>query len=158
MNVFQLTDSFTRPGDTSSYADGDLVANSTTAGEVVPLEFNPGDKGAHVVGIRITKTDESDVSNADFSLRLFSEEPTSAAGDNEAMSHDVAGHLATIDVGAMAAYTDDASVLMIYGHSDFAEGIYVPGKVWALVEANAAYGPANAEVFTVTLTCVNKIK
>jgi hypothetical protein len=30
---------FTRPSDTTAYASGDLVANSTTAGSVVPMSF-----------------------------------------------------------------------------------------------------------------------
>jgi len=31
--------SFTRPANTTAYADGDLVANSATAASVVPLTF-----------------------------------------------------------------------------------------------------------------------
>ena len=38
-DFFNQSQSFTRPGDTTPYASGDLVANSTTAGSVVPLTF-----------------------------------------------------------------------------------------------------------------------
>jgi hypothetical protein len=31
--------SFTRPADATAYASGDIVANSVTAGSVVPLNF-----------------------------------------------------------------------------------------------------------------------
>ena len=37
--IITPTDSFTRPANTTQYAANDLVANSTTAGSVVPLSF-----------------------------------------------------------------------------------------------------------------------
>jgi hypothetical protein len=39
MQVWNPSASFTRPNNTTAYASGQLVANSTTAGSVAPMAF-----------------------------------------------------------------------------------------------------------------------
>lgn len=150
--IRKLKASFTRPNNATDYADNDLVANNTSAGSVTPMEFHVGPNGGRVVAIRIEKSDGSDVTAADFSIRLFDSSPTVANGDNGAISHNVSGHLKTVDVGAMVAGTDDAYVMIHLGETGFEGGAYCAGPiVYGLLEANAAYVPAALEVFTVYL-------
>lgn len=142
-----ITDSFSRPADTTQYTGGDLVANSTTAGSVVPLTFNVGRGGIRVKGAFITKTDETDLTAADFSLHLFGSSPTVANGDNGTLSYNYAAKFADIDFATMVAATDVAWA--------FSQGLdlnyYTTGNIYGLIEADGTYTPASAEVFSVTL-------
>jgi hypothetical protein len=145
--------SVTRPADTTAYASGDLIANSTTAGSVVPMTFNPVTRGAgrsaQIRRVRISKTGTS-VTNASVRLHLYNTSSITAAnGDNGAWSTDkAANHSGYVDVTIDQAFTDGAfgqatceintNALTLYG----------------LLEARGAYTPASAEVFTVTLESV----
>lgn len=142
--------SFTRPADITAYADGDLVANSTTAGSVAPLAFNvPPD--AEISRVRISKSGTG-VANSTFRVHLYTASPTVANGDNGAFSSNQA-----------ASLLGDFEVVVDRACSDGAVGVGGPRRgsslrlrkpderVYALVEAKGAYTPANAEVFTVTL-------
>ena len=147
-----LTDSVTRPGDTNVYADGDLIANSTTAGSVVPLSFNVGPQGAILRGLRLTKSDD-DLTNDDFTIRLYAESPTVNAGDNGALAEtNDAKPYAILDVGAMNDYGTTNGLFVAAGSTALPEPLPLgPGNIYALLEANAAYTPANSEVFTLDL-------
>lgn len=152
--VRKVSDSFTRPSDTTAYADNDLVANSTTAGSVVPLRFNVGRGGIKVVGARLQKTDESDVANATFTLHLFGSSPTVANGDNGAISYNLADKFGEINFAIMVATTDEGVALANGGQSILPDGLYwytTSGMIYGLIQAEAAYSPASAEVFGVTL-------
>jgi hypothetical protein len=153
--IFRLTDSFVRPANTTAYADNDLVANSTTAGSVVPLDFNLGGGGGHIVRVVLRKSGTT-TTNADFTIRLFEASPTVANGDNGPISHDYARHIMTLAIGQMVAGTDDAYVIKNLGETGgvfYAGGLHVAERrIFALVEANAAYTPASAEEFTLELT------
>lgn len=152
--VKKVSDSFTRPSDTTAYADNDLVANSTTAGSVVPLRFAVGRGGIKVVGARIQKSDETDVANATFTLHLFGSSPTVANGDNGAISYNLADKFGEISFATMVAATDEGYALANGGQSILPDGLYwysAAGVVYGLIQAEAAYSPASAEVFGVTL-------
>lgn len=152
--IKKTSDSFTRPANTTAYADTDLVANSTTAGSVVPLTFNVGRGGIKIVGIRINKSDETDVANATFTLHLFGSSPTVANGDNGTLSHDLSDKFGTAAMAIMTAATDEAFTVTNGGSTVLPDGIYwysSSGVIYGLLEAKAAYGPASGEVFTVTL-------
>lgn len=141
------TDSFSRPADTTAYTATDLVANSTTAGSVVPLTFNVGRGGIRIKGAHITKTDETDVSNADFSLHLFGTSPTVSNGDNGTLAYDYSAKFADIDFVTMVAATDVAWAISTGLDLNY----YTTNNIYALIEADAAYTPASAETFSVTL-------
>lgn len=152
--IKKISNSFSRPADTTSYTSGDLVANSATAGSVVPVSFAVGRGGIKIVGARLLKTDETDVVNATFSLHFFGASPTVANGDNGAISHTVSEKFGTIALATMTAGTDDAYALANGGESILPDGLYyytASGMIYVLIEAKGAYSPASAEVFTVGL-------
>jgi len=144
---------FTRPGDTTAYASGDLVANSVTAGSVVPLAFtNIGNGPYRTVQIRRVRISKSTtgVTNAQFRVHLFNALPAVTSGDNAAI---------VISVGA-AIYIGQVDITMNQSFTDGGSGQATteintnPGSsstIYGLVEARAAYAPGNAEVFTVGL-------
>lgn len=141
---------FTRPADITAYADGDLVANSTTAGSVIPLAFViPWKRSCIVRGFTLQKSDGTNVANADFVLHLFRSSPIVANGDNGALSTNVADKIGSIDGGLMVAYTDDGYATTFGGNFYVDAG---PNRtIYGLLEADGAYTPVSAETFTATL-------
>src|SRR5262249_15384086 len=148
--------SFTRPSNTTAYASGNLVANSVTAGSVVPLSFALGNSYGigqfRINRARLAKSGTG-VTNASFRIHLYAGSPSPANGDGGAWSPDRAGKwLGNIDVTSMLAFTDGAA-----GTGSLPAGseglIRLPAgaTVYALIEARAAYTPAASEVFTLTL-------
>lgn len=154
---------FTRPADTTAYASGDLVANSTTAGSVVALSWTclPIGMGTAADGyffIRRAKLKKSTtgVTNAAFRLHIYGTDPAASSGiqngDNAAWSVNDATYLGYFDFGSMVAHRDCAQ--MIAAPSVGAEISHSPASgstVYGLLEARGAYTPGNAEVFTVHL-------
>lgn len=156
MQIFNPSASFTRPADTTAYASGDLVANSTTAGSVTPLAFKLGNTfgigSFRTTRARISKTGTS-ATNANFRLHLYQASPTPANGDNAAWSTDNAANwLGNIDVTTMLAFTDGCTG---FGSPAAGSEMYLRlasgTTVYGLLEAKAAYTPISGEVFTVTL-------
>lgn len=144
--------SVTRPADTVAYASGDLLANSTTAGSVVPLSFqvNRG-PGLHVRvrRVRINKTGTS-VTNAAYRVHLFKGSPTPANGDNGAFSTDnAATYVGQVDVTVAQAFTDGAwgAATTEINFAPAANG----STIYGMIEVRGAYTPISGEVFTVTL-------
>jgi hypothetical protein len=144
------TASFTRPADTTAYASGDQVANSTTAGSVVPMTFSPCTKGAgrsaQIRRVRISKTGTS-VTNTAVRLHLFNVLPTVSAGDNAAITiaTGAAGYIGQVDVTIGQTFTDGAA-----GQATCEVNVNSL-TLYGLLEARGAWTPASAEVITVTL-------
>lgn len=141
--------SFTRPADTTAYASGDLVANSTTAGSVVAMTLSVGSAAGVPSRIRRVRLvgDKADATNFTFRVHLFNVLAiTCANGDNGAFSvNKAANYLGQVDVATGQLFTDGAA-------GQAACDIIAPtGVVYALLEARAAYTPASAEVFTLGL-------
>lgn len=158
----RISANFTRPADTTTYAAGDLVANSTTSGSVVPLTFSNAVRTAgdcvRIERIRIEKSGTS-LTNASFRFHLFEASPTPTVGDNGVFNN--AGVLATNNV---LNYVGAFSVTMTNSGSDGAAGFGVPTtgggitcsptsgtSLFGFLEVTAAYAPANAEVFYVVI-------
>jgi hypothetical protein len=104
MQVWNPSASFMRPNDTTAYASGDLVANSTTAGSVVPMSFPLGGNSmpgtTRVARVRLSKSGTT-ATNASFRVHLYGASPVVANGDNGAWSTDqAANYLGAIDVTA----------------------------------------------------------
>jgi hypothetical protein len=136
---------FTRPSDTTAYASGDLVANSTTAGSVVPLSFPVAPGGRQIRRVRI-QTSSTNVTNAAFRLHLYGASPVPANGDNGAWSTSkAADYLGSIDVTVDKAFTDGA-VGTATGEINFGGP-----TLFGLIEARGAYTPTSAGVFNVSL-------
>lgn len=158
--IVDASSTITRPADTTAYATGDLVANSTTAGSVNALSFTTaarvsGGSGL-VVGARIQKSTNT-TTNAAFRLHLFTVVPTfTSAGDNSAISTVVQasgkGYLGYIDIPSMTGF---AAVAWGTGAPDNARGglpfVAVAQTLYGIVTARGAYTPGSAEVFTVSI-------
>ena len=156
MQIWNIPYSFTRPVDTAVYASGDLVANSTTAGSVVPLSWALGNSAgvAHfrMTRIRISKTGTS-VSGATFRVHFYDALPAVTNGDNGVwLSTLAASYLGNIDVAVAYAMSDGAAG---FGAAPAGSEMLIraqSGKtLYALMEARGAYTPASAEVFTVSI-------
>ena len=154
-NIYGIAN-FTRPADTTAYASGDLVANSTTAGSVAAMEFTGSRNMKQVFWIRKVKLHKSgtSVTNAAFRVHFFRAAPTTVTnGDNGAFSvSGVADYIGAVDVTLNRAFTDGAAGFgaPIVGNEMIvkqAAGV----SIYALIEARGAYTPSSAEVFTVTL-------
>ena len=155
MQIWNLSQSFSRPNNTTAYASGQLVANSVTAGLVVPMAFTVGGNSMpgqfRLSRIRLFKSGTSST-NAQFRLHLYGAPPSVANGDGGVWSTSGAGfYLGSIDVASMKAFTDGCADV-----GDDAAGsehwIRLAGGAtyYGLMEARAAYTPVANEQFTVT--------
>jgi hypothetical protein len=147
--------SFIRPADTTAYASGDLVANSTTAGSVVPMLFLVGSRqrGAMIRRVILHKSGTG-VTNASFRVHVYRAAPiTVANGDNGAWSTnrsiDYAG---AFDVTVDRAFTDGA--VGVSAPITGAEINVNEDVIFVLIEARGAYTPVSGEVFSVELEVV----
>lgn len=145
---------FTRPNDATPYTSGDLVANSTTAGSVVPIAIvfgsNTTENQIELSRIRLVKS-TTGVTTAAFRIHLFSTLPTVSAGDNAAMviATGAAGYLGFFDIATMQSFTDGAQGTVITGSNRI---VLVGGAtIYALIEARGAYTPVALETFTLIL-------
>ena len=155
--IFSPFSSFTRPANTTAYAQNDIVANDTTAANITPLSFglNGSGKAGIIRSARLYKSDKS-ITNATFTVFLFTAAPgTPTNGDNGAFGvasaadflNSFAVDLAT---GALAGGTTGAAK----NSAALAIPFFLPNlsaKLHALLRADAAYTPASAEVFKLTL-------
>jgi hypothetical protein len=137
---------FTRPSDTTAYASGDLVANSTTAGSVAPVQLAVGPGVFQIRRVRI-HTSSTNVTNAAFRVHFYGATVTAANGDNSAWSTSgAANYFGFVDVTVDKAFTDGAA-----GMATTEINCAVAGTIFALVEARGAYTPTSAGVFNVTI-------
>lgn len=148
-SVQQCSASFARPANTTTYASADLVANNATAGSVEALQFAAGPAGT-IRRARLAKSSAT-VANASFRLHLFASDPCATApsnGDNGAIELNAGSD-------AYLGYVDFASPPDIWAaqSANFVDvGFHWEGgAIHGILEARAAYVPASAETFTVTL-------
>ena len=142
---------FTRPADTTAYASGDLVANSTTAGSVVPLSWTAARIGAGSFMVRRARLKKSttSVTNASFRLHLYAASPTCTNGDNGAWLTTESTYLGAIDITIDKAFSDAASGIGAPNTgSEISVELSSGQTIYGLIEARGAYTPGNAEVFT----------
>lgn len=147
--------SFARPADTTAYAAGDLIANSTSAGSVAPLQVTVARVAAGSFMLRRLKLAKSgtSVTNAAFRVHFWTTAPTVANGDNGALSASgVASYVGAFDVTMDRSFSDGACSfgVPVVG-SDITVKLASGTSIYALVEARGAYTPASGETFTVTL-------
>lgn len=158
--------SMVRPSDAVAYAVGDLVANSTTAGAVVPVELTGAMRGTgeaiRIERVRLRKSGPA-LTNAAFRVHLFRKAPTVSVGDNAAFN--AAGVLALADIDGHVGHAD---VTMDLAAAAGARGVGLPStgagitcetsgavghetSLWAVIEARAAYAPVSGETFVLTI-------
>ncbi len=156
MYISNPSASFTRPANTTAYASGNLVANSTATASVVPLKFALGNSfgpgSFRMARVRISKTGTS-ATNANFRLHLYQSSPVTANGDGAAWSTSKAADwLGNIDVTSMLAFTDGCcGTGSVAAGSEMFLKLASGATVYGLLEAKAAYTPVSGEAFTVTL-------
>jgi hypothetical protein len=152
MSARIVSSTITRPNDTTAYASGDLVANSTTAGSVTPFSFTV-DRGA-IRRVIVRKSSVS-VTNTSFRVHFYRNITiTCANGDNGAWSTDqVANYLGFIDVTQDKAFTDGAFGIAAFTH-ELHHALGMGDTLKALLEARAAYTPTAQETITLELECV----
>lgn len=160
--IITPSDSFTRPANTTAYAAGDLVANNTTAGNVVPLTFSVAalGKGNGIIRrLRLYKDDETTTA-AIFDVHLFSQAPTVTNGDNGVFAVDTSRYfLGTISVdmssGAFATSGDLAKAVAVSPEIQFdlRSVNEAERRLYAFIETGSggSYSPASGELFEVTL-------
>lgn len=159
--IFRASASFTRPLDTTAYAVGDLIANSTTAGDVVPVAFDLGVTEALIRGLDLHTTNTAIPASVTIRAHLFDAVPTFDAGDNDASGLSTSGvgavgcsgrHIGYIDVtpdtwlktkasgqGGPSSGTVDIHFVSPDGAST---------TVWVVFEARTAFPPASGSVLT----------
>lgn len=152
-----VSGSTTRPADTTAYASGDLIANSTTAGSVVPValtvpRLTGGGGSCRIKRMRLRKSGIG-ITTCTIRIHLYTASPTVANGDNGVWStNKAADYLGAFDVTVDKAFTDGAfgvgAALVGTDVSFAATGDAF--ALYALLEARSAYTPANAEVFTIS--------
>lgn len=168
----------TRPSDTTAYAIGDALANSSTAASVVPLEFKVAKENGgagFVTGAQIA-TDSATAFGA-LRLHLFNRKPFADAGyqaDNSALAltyaamragnadqaidgdnispHGVPNKLPAIDFTSFNAHSSSAYAVGTCDQTELAFVCTPNSKlIYGLLEVRAVFTPANAQNFTVIL-------
>lgn len=151
MIISTLSANFTRPNDTTAYASGDLVANSTTAGSVTPLSLalpSTAKNQAVVKRVRLMKSGTT-ATNGQFRVHFYGASPTVANGDNGAWSSNkAADYFGSIDA-TVVAFTDGCmGVAAATAGAELNIRLASGSTIYCLLEARAAYTPAAQEVFT----------
>ncbi|OWK42214.1 beta strand repeat-containing protein [Fimbriiglobus ruber] len=148
--------SFTRPANTTAYAQGQLVANSTTAGSVtVPTASlaSANDVPVSIIGARLIVGNTS-LTNGAFRIHLFSALPTIASGDGAAISVSMTNWCGSLDVTLVYAGSDSVAVGKAAPSPGMGTAINAAPStgtqtVYWLIEARSAYTPTSGETFTV---------
>lgn len=149
------SNTMTRPSDTTQYASGDLVANSTTAGSVTAMTFDNAARESRVLRVervRLRKSGTS-VTNAQFRVHFYNASPgTPTNGDNGALSTSIANWVGSADVTIDRAGTDGSigAGLSLTG-TPMTIKIGSNNILYALIEARNAYTPASGETFTIKI-------
>ena len=147
-----------RPADTIAYAIGDLIANSTTAGSVVPIAL----AAARVNGgtglirrVRLSTNHTGLAGTEQFRIHLFRGSPTPSNGDNGAFGVNgvTAIHLGHADLTLDRVFNDGAKgiALPAVGTDILFDAASGTTSLYALIEARTAYTPASGETFTLAL-------
>lgn len=159
MLLSTATASFTRPNNTTAYASGQLIANSTTAGSVTPMLFSAWTSGqAQTIlsRLRIYKSGTT-ATLSQFRVHLYEASPVCANGDGGTWSTDKAfSYLGNIDAPVMFPFTDGCATFgSASAGSELRLHLTSGGTIYGLMEARAAYVPVANEVFTVKLECLD---
>lgn len=159
--LYLTSPTFTRPANITAYASGQLVANSTTAGSVVLPTFDlPNNGFAFRLDRVMLRKSGTSTTSAQFRVHFYSALPTVANGDGGTFSTSgVASYLGYADVSTDVAFTDGAAGFSAFTQHDFVMPMLTtPNKtLYAAIEARAAYTPANAETFSITLMCTDSL-
>jgi len=154
MSLEIIRASFTRPADTTIYAAGDLLANSVTPGSVVPIAFTSSNVPCRIQRVTMLSSNDA-VANKNFTLYLFTAQPTVTNGDNGAFALATQFSALQAVFGSTAAVNTGAGAVNVFYPLDGAATPQngwipqlMPGTFWGLLKVNAAYTPTSGETFT----------
>lgn len=156
--VALVSDTIAKVSGTTAYGAGDLIAQSATAGSVVPFEFEgaarlPG-RGGRIKGAKLSKNDDT-VTNASFRIHLYRTSPTPANGDNGAFLTSESGYIGSIPVDMTSGAIVFASPEALAEWSAATDLLFqCPAgetSIFGLLEAVGTYTPITLEQFTITL-------
>jgi hypothetical protein len=143
--TFQVSNSFSRPANTTGYADEDLIANNTSSGSVTAMYFGTP-PNAKISMAKLMKSSVTSTAAA-FTLYLYDSQPTVTNGDNGAYTSIEANFIGSIAINCTSStFSDDAG-----GVATLTVPIYPNGACYGLLKAEASYTPASGETFTITL-------
>jgi hypothetical protein len=153
-----ITATLTRPANTTAYVSGQLLANSVTAGSVVPITLAVSRKtdGTVVIPrIRLKKTTTS-ITNAQFRVHFYKTSPIVTNGDGGAWLSTESNYIGYMDVTMDRVFSDGAKGFgtPAVGSQFIVEPSTGTVNIFALIELRAAYTPGSAEVFTVAAECL----
>lgn len=155
--VAVVSANFTRPNDTTAYAASDLVANSTTAGSVAPMQFSVGRSAGATGMVRRARIKKSGANTGTFRLHLFKTSPTVTNGDNGAfLPNNSANYVGALAVNADRVFSDGVvggGVPLNGSEMNFV----LPAAstvLYGLLEATVATTPAAQEIFTLELEVI----
>lgn len=157
--IVTASDSFTRPANTTAYADNDLVANDVDAGDVVPLEFRTSALGSGRGIIRRVRLFKDDETPAEFTIHLFTQAPVVSGGDNAAFAVSTArNYLGPVVVDfstGLVTSTDAIGFVAVSPEINF-DLVHISAserRLYGLIQMTDAggYAPASGELFEVTL-------
>ena len=149
--TFESITTLTRPADTTAYAAGDAITDSTSA--PTPLEFTRvcGSNGRTII-IRNIVIAQSGANVAALQLHLFKKSPT-ATNDNSAFDVSAADNLNSIGYIELTGEGSTSSSVLITGA--IAKQFKLEPdttSVYGLLKVKEALTPISAETFTITLS------
>lgn len=162
--MFLVRSTITRPANTTAYATGQLVANSTSAASVTPFTFSLDGYAQPVKVSRfIMRSSNDTASNKNFELFLFGgASPVPTNGDGAAFAVTAANgmnNFAGVYGSTAAKVTGGGAVQYFYPMDSAATFVngwleqHLTLPFYGLLVVRAAYAPANAETFTITAEC-----
>lgn len=155
-----VASAFARPADTTAYAVGDLVSNSTTAASCTYIAIPAARVAAGSGLIRrvMIRSSSQTLTNASYRVHLYNAQPASvAAGDNAAINlFDASKYLGSVDVTLTQAFASGTTGSVGYGipSQDIAFKLASGVNVYALLEARAARTPDVSEQFVIGLDVI----
>lgn len=153
---------FTRPANTTNYTIKDAMGKGSAALDCImefPKPMASAGRTGKIMGSRLWK-DDTGVTGAKFRLLLFQKLPASDPDDNAAPTTsfikdaDAGFYIGQIDyetsnVGADAVHYEGQDLIPSGGIPFQSQD--QNGGIYGILTALAAYNPASAEVFTITL-------
>jgi hypothetical protein len=156
---------FTTPAGTVAYSAGQLIANSATAGSVVPLQFSAclaaGGAGGYV-GVRV-KTTDTGFAGKKVVVKLHKLQPTYSNGDHAAWLTTESDGLPPISVTLSEHYADFEKGFGAPDNNGTANGRSLVAfdcnagsqVIYGELVAGEAITPQGGKAFTVTLETVH---
>lgn len=147
--------SVTTPNSVTTYAAGDLVANSATAGSVTPMSFTASRIATGSFMLRRVRLFKTSVvlTGASFWVHLWSASPTVTNGDDGVfLPSGLLTYIGAFAVTMDRAFSDGACGIgtPVVG-SDMSIKLASGSTIYGLIEAKGAYTRTAAEVFTAIL-------